>query len=234
MNRPIGTRRQLHPGAGASWGAIAGTLSAQTDLQAALDAKAVTGHNHDGTYATAAQGTKADSAVQPAGLTKAAVGLGNCDNTADSAKPVSTAQQTALDLKANLASPTFTGTVVIPTPFTIGAVSMTATGTELNFVDGVTSAIQTQLDGKQASDAQLTSLAALSYAGNTLKVVRVNAGETDFELATLAGGGDVTGPASATDNAIARFDGTGGKTLQNSGPTIGDAGRAWGRNCGGR
>jgi len=33
---------------------------------------------------------------------------------------------------ATLASPTFTGTVIIPTPFTIGAVSMTATGTELN------------------------------------------------------------------------------------------------------
>jgi hypothetical protein len=42
------------------------------------------------------------------GITKAMVGLGNVDNTADTAKPVSTAQQTALDLKANLLSPTFT------------------------------------------------------------------------------------------------------------------------------
>jgi len=49
---------------------------------------------------------------------------------------------------AAIASPTFTGTVTIPTPYTIGAVSMTATGTELNYVDGVTSAIQTQLDAK--------------------------------------------------------------------------------------
>lgn len=39
------------------------------------------------------------------------MGLGNVDNTADSAKPVSTAQQTALDLKADLANPTFTGSV---------------------------------------------------------------------------------------------------------------------------
>lgn len=31
-----------------------------------------------------------------------------------------------------------------------------------------------------------------------------------------SGGGDVNGPASSTDNAIALFDGTGGKTLQNS------------------
>jgi hypothetical protein len=57
------------------------------------------------------------SSVTPAtlkgtlGLVKADVGLGNVDNTADTAKPVSTAQQTALNLKADLASPTFTGTV---------------------------------------------------------------------------------------------------------------------------
>ena len=50
----------------------------------------------------------------PAGLVKGDVGLGNVDNTSDANKPVSTAGQTALDLKANLASPTFTGTVVLP------------------------------------------------------------------------------------------------------------------------
>ena len=36
-------------------------------------------------------------------------------NTSDANKPVSTAQQTALNLKANLASPTFTGTPTLPT-----------------------------------------------------------------------------------------------------------------------
>lgn len=50
-------------------------------------------------------------------------------------------------------SPTFTGTVTIPTPFTLGAVSVLPTGTELNYVDGVTSAIQTQIDTKQATVA---------------------------------------------------------------------------------
>ena len=39
------------------------------------------------------------------------VGLGSVDNTADLAKPVSTATQTALDAKAPLVNPTFTGTV---------------------------------------------------------------------------------------------------------------------------
>ena len=37
----------------------------------------------------------------------------------------------------------------------------TLTTTELNYVDGVTSAVQTQIDGKQASDAQLTELATM-------------------------------------------------------------------------
>ena len=36
-------------------------------------------------------------------------------------------------------------------------------------------------------------------------------------------GGDVSGPASSTDNAVARFDSTGGKTLLNSGVIIGDS-----------
>lgn len=49
------------------------------------------------------------------GLSKSQVGLANVDNTADTAKPVSTAQQTALDLKAPLASPTFSGTPAAPT-----------------------------------------------------------------------------------------------------------------------
>ena len=50
----------------------------------------------------------------PAGLVKSDVGLGNVDNTTDANKPVSTATQTALDLKAPLANPTFTGTVTLP------------------------------------------------------------------------------------------------------------------------
>lgn len=50
-----------------------------------------------------------------AALTKASVGLANVDNTADTAKPVSTAQQAALDTKAPLASPALTGTPTAPT-----------------------------------------------------------------------------------------------------------------------
>ncbi len=51
----------------------------------------------------------------PTGIIKSDVGLGNVDNIADTAKPVSTAQQIALNLKSDLASPTFTGVVTSPT-----------------------------------------------------------------------------------------------------------------------
>jgi hypothetical protein len=46
------------------------------------------------------------------------------------------------DAKAPTASPTFTGTVVLPSTTSIGTVS----NTEIGYVDGVTSAIQTQLN----------------------------------------------------------------------------------------
>lgn len=47
------------------------------------------------------------------GLVKADVGLGNVNNTSDANKPISTATQTALDLKAPKDSPRFTTTVQI-------------------------------------------------------------------------------------------------------------------------
>ena len=56
-----------------------------------------------------------------------------------------------LNLKAPLASPTFTGTVVLPTTTSIGNVS----STEIGYVDGVTSAIQTQLNTLTSSISSL-------------------------------------------------------------------------------
>jgi hypothetical protein len=47
-------------------------------------------------------------------------------------------------LKANTASPTFTGTVVLPSTTSIGAV----TGTELSYLAGTSSMLQTQLNAK--------------------------------------------------------------------------------------
>lgn len=46
-----------------------------------------------------------DDGTNPHGTTKADVGLGNVDNTSDANKPVSTAQQTALNLKYDASNP---------------------------------------------------------------------------------------------------------------------------------
>ena len=48
------------------------------------------------------------------------------------------ANETAIALRSTLASPTFTGTVVIPSPFTLGATSVTSTGAKLNYLTGAT------------------------------------------------------------------------------------------------
>jgi len=63
-----------------------------------------------------------DASVQTTAFTgtKAGVGLGNVDNTSDASKPVSSATQAALDLKAPLASPAFTGTVTGVTKAMVG------------------------------------------------------------------------------------------------------------------
>ena len=82
-------------------------------------------------------------------------------------------------LRATLASPTFTGTVTIPTPFTLGAVSVLPTGTELNFVDGVTSAIQTQMDLK-------APLAAPTFTGIASFTGGISSTATVIEYTTIA------------------------------------------------
>ena len=81
----------------------------------------------------------------PTGITKSDVGLANVDNTSDANKPVSTATQTALDLKANLASPTFTGTVsgITATMVGLGNVDNTSDANK-----PVSTATQTALDLK--------------------------------------------------------------------------------------
>lgn len=101
-------------------------------------------------------------------LTKSDVGLANVDNTSDAAKPVSTAQQTALDLKANLASPTFTGTVSGITKSMVG----------LGSVDNTSDA------AKPVSTATQTALNAKADA-TTVSTLSTNIGATDTNFVTV-------------------------------------------------
>lgn len=62
--------------------------------------------------------------------------------------------------KANVASPTFTGTVTLPSDTSIG----NASATEISYLDGVTSAIQTQLNTK-APTASPTFTGSSTFSG---------------------------------------------------------------------
>jgi hypothetical protein len=67
-----------------------------------------------GTYTKVTVDAKGRATVGTS-ATKSDVGLSNVDNTSDANKPVSTATQTALNLKANLDSPALTGVPTAPT-----------------------------------------------------------------------------------------------------------------------
>lgn len=69
---------------------------------------------------------------------------------------------------------------------------------------------------------------AVLVSGTNIKTVNSSSllGSGDLVIS----GGDVTGPASSTDNAIARFHETTGKIIQNSGATIDDSGNVVANN----
>lgn len=100
----------------------------------------------------------------------------------------------------------------------------------------ITGTLSNQTDLQSALDAKLTN--PMTTAGDTiyggvagagtrlakgtgLQLYRMNAGATAPEWFTFSGG-DLSGPGSATDNAVTRFDGTTGKLVQNSGVTLDD------------
>ena len=110
------------------------------------------------------------------------VGLSNVDNTTDVNKPVSTATQTALDLKANLASPTFTGTVNGITK------SMVGLGNVDNTSDAnkpVSTAAQTALNLKedQTNKSTTTTLGTSDVFYPTQKAVKTY---VDAQIASAA------------------------------------------------
>ena len=98
-------------------------------------------------------------------ITATNIGLGNVNNTSDAEKPISTATKTALDGKQ--AKVTGAATTITDSNLTAdralisnssGKVAVSSvTSTELGYLDGVTSNIQTQLNNKLSS-APVTSV----------------------------------------------------------------------------
>jgi hypothetical protein len=215
------------------------------------------------TFATAAQGAKADTAVQPGSLGSAAyltAGAANGVATLDGGGTVPTSQLPAAVLGAVKYQGTWNATTNVPTLAsgvgTQGYYYVVATAGSTN-LDGITSwavgdwAIYNgtawqKIDNTDAvtsvnsltgtvvltaSDvgaAPATSGTSILYGNGTGGTSNVTVGTgltfAGGTLASTAAGGDVVGPASSTDNAIARFDLTTGKLLQNSVVTVSDTG----------
>jgi hypothetical protein len=135
------------------------------------------------------------------GITKTMVGLGNVDNTADTAKPVSTAQQTALDLKSNIASPTFTGVPAAPT-------AAVATNTTQIATTAFVRAEVSALVGAAPETLDTLAEIATSLANNaTLSTTLTDAIALRAPLASPTFTGTVTLPTGTVTSAMI-LDGT--------------------------
>ena len=71
-----------------------------------------------------------------------------------------------------------------------------------------------------------------AVSGDTMTLTLDDSTTVDIDVSTLAGSasGDVVGPSSSTNDAIARFDSTTGKLVQNSGITVDDGNNVVGVN----
>ena len=135
-----------------------GNIINASDLDGEFDAlqsafNASTGHNHDGA-ANGAPITKVGPAQDLVVSTGAVTPKTN--NTVDLGSATYQFKDAYIDGTAYIDTLEINGTVITPT------------GVELNYVDGVTSSIQTQLDNKQPLDAELTALAGLTSAADKL------------------------------------------------------------------
>lgn len=84
--------------------------------------------------------------------------------------------------------------------------------TEFQYLNGVTSGIQTQLNAK------LENITGLVTQGTNVTITGTGTSGDPYVVNSSGGGGggDVSGPGSSTDDAIATWNGTAGDTLQNS------------------
>lgn len=127
-------------------------------------------------------------------LTKADVNLGNVDNTTDVGKPISALTQAALDAKAPLNNPTFTGTVAGVSK------SMVGLGNVDNTADAakpISTATQTALDGKAAT-SHTHGLSGLTATG-TKDATTFLRGDNTWAVPPGSGGGGGLSSVSSAD-----------------------------------
>lgn len=229
-------------GGSGAWGGITGTLAAQTDLQAALDAKATTSALtvHTGNTSNPHAVTKTqvglsavtnDAQLKAADLDTDATMAANSDSKVASQKAV----KTALALKAPLASPTLTGTPAAPTA--AGGTNSTQLATTAfvkaavdSLVAGAPGALDTlkEISDQLATDESAVSALTTTVAGKVPATRTVNGhaltadvtvSKSDLGLGNCDNTSDVSKPVStaqqaADDNLQAQIDALGSAAIE--------------------
>jgi hypothetical protein len=207
-----------------AWGEISGILSNQSDLQLELDAKkndfsenTAFNKNFGTSAGTVLEGNTAlggavDSVTgdgvdntDPANPVMSFpvpgdIGLGSVDNTSDANKPVSTAQQTALNLKLNLSGGAMTGPVTSVSSWTgtsFNGVALTtggsindslrADGTYQTITAGSKTLQQAYVDGNTISVDAANGTVELDQTAETIPSFRLVPDST-FPTTNLSGG----------------------------------------------
>lgn len=155
------------------------------------------------TFATIASLTAHTSNTSnPHSVTKAQVGLSNVDNTSDADKPVSTAQQTALNAKAD------TSTVTAHTSNTSNPHSVTKAQVGLGNVDNtsdvdkpISTATQTAINLKADDNAVSGQENAGDYIElDGMRLTMSTSGNRSFGLMTASGSITIEGQSTATNH----------------------------------
>jgi hypothetical protein len=102
----------------------------------------------------------------------------------------------AVSTKADINSPTFTGTVVLPSTTSVGNVS----ATELEYLDGTTSSIQPQLDAKALKTTTITANGGLTGGGDlsTNRTISIASNSMGFGTRTVS----TSDPTGGTDGDV--------------------------------
>lgn len=226
-------------GGGGTWGTITGTLSDQTDLQDALDlkfdsadfnlstfdtddlAEGLTNLYYDDALVSANSDVAANTAARHAAVTLAGedyLSLSGQQITANEIDEnnLSASVNTSLDLADSSIQPGDNiSDLVNDAGYITGNQTITLSG-------DVTGSGTTAITATLAN----TTVTPATYGGlNSIPVLAVDSKgriTSASNSAVVFPLDRVVGPSSATDNAIMRFDGTGGKNAQNSGVIISD------------